>query len=99
MSMPDEAPGASMLRGVRVLEIADEQAEYVGLLLAGLGAEVIKVEPPFGNLTRRIGPFYEDRPDPERSLFFWQYNRAKRSIALDLSAGPDRAALRELAAK
>jgi crotonobetainyl-CoA:carnitine CoA-transferase CaiB-like acyl-CoA transferase len=88
-----------MLRGVRVLEIADEQAEYAGLLLAGLGAEVIKVEPPLGNQTRRIGPFYEDRPDPERSLFFWHYNRAKRSVALDLGAERDRAMLREIAAK
>ena len=59
------------LTGVRVIELADEQAEYCGLTLAGLGAEVIKVEPPGGNPTRRIGPFYQDREDPERSLFFW----------------------------
>jgi crotonobetainyl-CoA:carnitine CoA-transferase CaiB-like acyl-CoA transferase len=72
------------LTGLRVIELADEQAEYCGLALAGLGAEVIKVEPPGGSPTRRIGPFYEDREDPERSLFFWQYNRGKRSIMLDL---------------
>src|SRR6185312_8698607 len=36
------------LDGVRVVEIADEQGEYTGLLLRGLGAEVIKVEPPGG---------------------------------------------------
>jgi crotonobetainyl-CoA:carnitine CoA-transferase CaiB-like acyl-CoA transferase len=65
------------------VEIADEQAEYCGLLLAGLGAEVIKVEPPGGNTTRGIGPFYEDVPDPERSLYFWHYNRGKRSVVLD----------------
>ena len=70
--------------GIRVIELADEQAEYCGLTLAGLGADVIKVEPPGGSPTRRIGPFYEDREDPERSLFFWQYNRGKRSIVLDL---------------
>ena len=46
------------LHGIRVIELADEQAEYCGLTLAGLGAEVIKVEPPEGNSTRRIGPFY-----------------------------------------
>ncbi len=69
-----------LLSGVRVVEIADERAEYVGLLLAGLGADVIKVEPPGGSPTRSIGPFYEDKPDPERSLFFWNYNRGKRSI-------------------
>ena len=59
------SPGA--LTGLRVIELADEQAEYCGLALAGLGAEVIKVEPPGGSPTRRIGPFYEDREDPERS--------------------------------
>ena len=77
-------PSRGPLTGIRVIELADEQAEYCGLTLAGLGADVIKVEPPGGNPTRRIGPFYEDREDPERSLFFWQYNRGKRSIVLDL---------------
>jgi crotonobetainyl-CoA:carnitine CoA-transferase CaiB-like acyl-CoA transferase len=87
-----------VLQGTRVVEIADEQAEYVGLVLAGLGADVIKVEPPGGNPTRRIGPFYEDVPDSERSLFFWHYNRGKRSISLDLDAESDRAALLDLLA-
>ena len=58
-----------MLAGLRVIEVADERAEYAGLLLAGLGAEVVKIEPPEGNATRRIGPFLEDQPGPERSLF------------------------------
>ncbi len=89
-------PGA--LAGIRVIELADEQAEYCGLTLAGLGAEVIKVEPPGGNSTRRIGPFYQDKADPEGSLFFWQYNRGKRSIVLDLQREQDRARLRSLIA-
>ncbi len=71
--------GPGMLAGLRVIEIADERAEYTGLLLAGLGAEVIKIEPPEGNATRRIGPFLEDQPGLERSLFFWNYNRNKKS--------------------
>jgi crotonobetainyl-CoA:carnitine CoA-transferase CaiB-like acyl-CoA transferase len=74
----------SVLSGIRVLELAEEQAEYCGLVLAGLGADVIKVEPPGGSPTRRIGPYYGDVEDPERSLYFWQYNRGKRSIVLDL---------------
>src|SRR6478672_9232754 len=82
--------GAGALAGIRVIELADEQAEYCGLTLAGLGADVIKVEPPGGNSTRRIGPFYEDKEDIERSLFFWQYNRGKRSIVLDLDQEKDR---------
>lgn len=84
------------LDGVRVVELVDHQAEYVGLVLAGLGAEVIKVEPPAGSPTRRIGPFYQDRPDPERSLHFWQYNRGKRSIVLDLGTAEHREHLVEL---
>src|SRR3954465_9728342 len=76
--------GPGMLRGLRVIEIADERAEYAGLLLAGLGAEVIKIEPPEGNATRRIGPFLADEPGLERSLFFWNYNRNKKSVVLDL---------------
>jgi len=76
--------GPSMLAGLRVIELADERAEYCGLLLAGLGAEVVKIEPPEGNATRRIGPFLDDQPGPERSLFFWNYNRNKKSVVLDL---------------
>src|SRR5438067_5250577 len=76
--------GPGMLAGLRVIEIADERAEYAGLLLAGLGAEVIKIEPPEGNATRRIGPFLDDEPGLERSLFFWNYNRNKKSVVLDL---------------
>ena len=76
--------GPGMLDGIRVIEVADERGEYIGLLMAGLGAEVIKIEPPEGNATRRIGPFLDDQPGPERSLFFWHYNRAKKSVVLDL---------------
>src|SRR5438093_2147032 len=90
------SPGA--LTGLRVIELADEQAEYCGLALAGLGADVVKVEPPGGSPTRRIGPFYEDREDPERSLFFWQYNRGKRSIVLDRHQERDRETFRALVA-
>ena len=81
--------GPGMLAGLRVIEIADERAEYTGLLLAGLGCEVIKIEPPEGNATRRIGPFLGDQPGPERSLFFWNYNRNKKSVVLDPQTQPD----------
>ena len=77
-----------MLSGLRVIEFADETAEYCGLLLAGLGAEVVKVEPEGGSPTRRIGPFYEDIPGPERSLYFWNYNRGKRSVSSTSRPGP-----------
>ena len=71
------------LSGVRVVEIADELGEYCGRLLAGLGAEVIKVEPVGGESARDIGPFCEGVEDPGRSLYFWQYSLGKRSCAID----------------
>jgi len=83
-------PKPGVLDGVRVIELADEQAEYCGLVLAGLGADVVKVEPPGGSPTREIGPFYQDKPDPEGSLFFWQYNRGKRSIEIDITQAKGR---------
>lgn len=79
-----------MLSGIKVVEIADERAEYCGLVLAGLGADVVKIEPIEGSRTRRIGPFYGDDVDPEKSLFFWAYNREKRSVRLDLGAAEGR---------
>lgn len=84
--------------GLRVIEIADEKGEFCGRILAGGGAEVIKIEPPGGSPTRRIGPFRNDVPDPEGSLYFWQYNLGKRSVTLDLDTEDDRAVLRRLAA-
>ncbi|GAA4553720.1 hypothetical protein GCM10023175_50300 [Pseudonocardia xishanensis] len=80
------------------MEVADERAEYVGLMLRSLGAEVVKIEPPGGSPTRGIGPFVDDRPDPEQSLHFWSYNRGKQSIILDPGDAGDRAALRTLLA-
>ena len=86
------------LDGLRVIELADEQAEWAGKLLADMGADVIKVEPPAGTNTRCIGPFVDDIPDPERSLHFWHYNTSKRSVTLDLSTRQGRALWLELAA-
>jgi crotonobetainyl-CoA:carnitine CoA-transferase CaiB-like acyl-CoA transferase len=94
----DAEPKPGMLAGLRVIEIADELAEYCGLLLAGLGAEVIKIEPPAGNSTRGIGPFLDDVAGPERSLHFWTYNRGKRSVMLDLDTADGRSSLLALLA-
>lgn len=78
------------LNNIRVVELADEHGEYCGKLLSGLGADVIKVEPLGGELTRTYSPFYQDEPHPDRSLYFWHYNLGKRSICLDLDAADDR---------
>src|SRR5580698_10360290 len=93
---PPDAPG--MLSGLTVIEYADETAEYCGLLLAGLGAEVIKIEPLEGARTRDIAPFQGDSVDREKSLYFWAYNRGKRSVVLDLESNDGKAGLLRLMA-
>ena len=70
-----------------------------GALLADLGADVILVEPPGGSRARDVGPFVAGREgDPEASLWFWSYNRGKRSVVLDLDDSQDQQRLRDLAA-
>src|SRR6266498_818424 len=72
------------LHGLRVLELADEKGQFCGKLMADLGADVIKIEPPGGQQTRLVGPFLKDIPHRERSLSFWHYNTSKRGITLNL---------------
>lgn len=87
------------LHDVSVLELADEQGEYAGKLLAGLGADVIKVEPPGGNETRDIGPFLSDGhvKGKDNSLYFWHYNHGKRGVSLDLGGRSDQDRLFDMA--
>jgi crotonobetainyl-CoA:carnitine CoA-transferase CaiB-like acyl-CoA transferase len=73
------------LAGLRVLDLSDHRAQLAGRLLADMGADVIKIEPPGGDHSRTIGPFLNDEPHPDRSLFFWFYNLNKRSLTLDLA--------------
>ncbi len=85
----------SALEGVRVVELADEQAAHAGLLLAGLGADVVKVEPPQGSVTRRIDPFVGEA-SANTSLFCWQHNRGKRSLVADAQQAADLESLHAL---
>lgn len=87
----------SFLSGIRVLELANEIGEYCGKVLAGLGADVIKIEPPGGENTRSYGPFLGDVAGPERSLYFWHYNFGKRSVVIDLETEEGRADYERLA--
>jgi crotonobetainyl-CoA:carnitine CoA-transferase CaiB-like acyl-CoA transferase len=68
-----------------VLDLTTERGLLCGQILGDLGADVIKVEPPGGSPARRLGPFYQDQPHPDRSLLWWAYNRNKRGITLDLA--------------
>jgi len=79
------------LAGIRVLEFAHAiMGPSAGLILADLGADVIKVEPIDGDSTRRLPGF--------AAGFFGTFNRNKRSLAIDLKADEGRALLHRLAA-
>ena len=86
-----------MLSPYRVLDLTNERGLLCGQILGDLGADVIKVEPPGGSSARKIGPFFQDQPDPNRSLYWWAYNRNKRSITLDVDAREGREILFRLA--
>lgn len=86
-----------MLSPYRVLDLTNERGLLCGQILGDLGADVIKVEPPGGSTARRIGPFDQDEPHPDRSLYWWAYNRNKRSITLNIDTSEGQAILRRLA--
>jgi len=78
------APGP--LDGLRVVECsANSSASYAGKLLADLGAEVVKVEPPDGDPQRAYGPFPGGEPHPEKSGAFLYRNCNKLGVTLDLT--------------
>jgi crotonobetainyl-CoA:carnitine CoA-transferase CaiB-like acyl-CoA transferase len=68
-------------------------------LLADMGADVVKIEPPGGDEARHIPPFKDDLPHPEKSLYFLHYNTNKRGITLDIESPDGRAIFLELARK
>jgi crotonobetainyl-CoA:carnitine CoA-transferase CaiB-like acyl-CoA transferase len=88
--------GGNMLEPYRVVDLTDERGNLAAFMLAGLGADVVLVEPPDGSGGRRRGPFAGAGEDPERSLTFWGWNRGKRSVVLDPTSGPGRSALADL---
>lgn len=87
-----------LLDSYRVIDLCDEGALLCGQILGDLGADVVVVEPPGGSPSRRIGPFLDHQPHPERSLYWWSLNRNKRSVTLDLQSHDDRERLRALVA-
>jgi len=88
---------AVMLAGIRVLDLTAEAGFLAGKILADLGADVVKIEPPGGDRAGRRGPYLGDIPDPERSLLWLALNTSKRGITLDLAAARGRELYRELA--
>ena len=88
-----------MLSPYTVLDLSDDRGELASMVLGDLGADVIKVEPPQGSSSRRMGPLMEDAPEEERSLHYFAFNRNKRGVTLDLAADEGRQALLSLVEK
>jgi crotonobetainyl-CoA:carnitine CoA-transferase CaiB-like acyl-CoA transferase len=88
----NEIPMAGPLEGIRVLEFGSFVAgPWGGQLLADMGADVVKIEPPLGDPWRHASPFA-----PNESRVFVPLNRGVRSICLDLKQDSARKALRKL---
>ena len=97
MPASTNTPGA--LLDLTVIDLCDDKGQLVGKLLGEMGARVIKVEPPGGDHARDVGPFRNDVPNPEQSLFFWAFNTAKEGVTLDLRASQGQELLKALVRK
>lgn len=86
------------MTGLKVVELANERIAFAGKLFADMGADVVLVEPPGGDMTRNYPPYLEDQPGPGRSLWSWHYHTSKRSIELDLESQEGRDAFAKLVA-
>jgi crotonobetainyl-CoA:carnitine CoA-transferase CaiB-like acyl-CoA transferase len=86
------------LAGARVLDLTQGLAgPFCTMMLADMGADVVKVEPPTGDPTRAVGPYRDDDDEHAYGGYFNSVNRNKRGIVLDLRTTEDVATLRQLA--
>lgn len=96
---PAPAPAVSRpLDGIRVLDLTGEMGPLSTRLMAGMGGDVIRIEPPAGHPTRRRAPFHGNLPRPDRSLYWMGINAGKRGVTLGLHTADGRALFRRLAA-
>ena len=79
------------LSDLRILDLTQALAgPFCTMLLADLGADVIKVEPPLGDMARYLGPPPDDPEGCDYGGYFASINRNKRSIVLNLKTEQDR---------
>lgn len=84
------------LDGYRALDLTDNKGFLCGRILADLGVDVIKIEPPGGEPTRMMSPFYQGIKDAEKSLYWFAYNANKRGITLKLASEEGRGIFEKL---
>ena len=85
------------LDGVTVLDLTEHIAgPYCTKLFADFGADVIKVEPPGGDPSRSVGPWYQGVSGPERSGTFFYFNTNKRSLVIDIDRPESRPVMEHL---
>jgi len=86
------------LRGFRVIEVATGEAVALAArVMAGYGAEVIKVEPPGGDPSRGVGPFPHESVGPETGAAWHFFHGGKKSVVLDLTEAAGRQVVQALA--
>ncbi len=87
------------LSDIRILDLTRYiSGPYCTKLFADFGADVVKIEKPGeGDPARRMGPFFQDDPDPEKSGLFLHLNTNKRSVTLNLKSQAGKRILKELA--
>src|SRR3954468_7893591 len=86
----------NFLTGYRALDLTGLSGQLAGRMLADLGMEVIKIEPPGGDPVRRLAPFIKSASGAELSTTFAHLNAGKQSKVLDLDSESGRAAFRTL---
>jgi crotonobetainyl-CoA:carnitine CoA-transferase CaiB-like acyl-CoA transferase len=90
-------PGAA-LAGCRVLELSQSAAAVAGRVLADLGAEVLKIEPPGGEAARHAEPAFDGADGQRHGFAFLAFNLGKRSVTLDVASAAGQEILGRLAA-
>src|SRR5215813_11836781 len=91
-------PAVPPFGGIKVLDLADQSAVFGTRILADVGCDVIRAEPPGGDSLRGLAPFLGDVPGVERSLWHLYFNAGKRSVVLDRATALGRAAFWSLVA-
>ncbi len=98
--LPNGAAGGFPLEGIKVLDLSRVFAGPIaGRMLSDLGADVVKIEPPEGDVTRTYDSPPRDEPYTRQTSYFSQQNAGKRSVVVDLMTDDGVALVKRLAAE